>query len=51
MLIERIRARVAHANSTLKGLVGVTIASPIKVPEEYIDIQKAKVKASKSWHF
>ena len=45
MVIERIRARAAYADSTLKGFVGVTIASPFNVSYEYIDIQKAKVKA------
>ncbi len=49
-MVEKIKARAAHANSILKGLVSVQIASPFKAPDGFRDIHEATVNAYKSWH-
>ena len=50
LVVEKIKAKAAHANSILKGLVSVQIASPFKVHEGFRDIHEATVNAYKSWH-
>jgi hypothetical protein len=50
IMVEKIKARAAHANSILKGLVSVQIASPFKAPDGFRDIHEATVNAYKSWH-